>query len=93
MDWPNGSETIAKMAARSPRVLLSFSRGKDSIAMWLAMRGHFEKIVPYYFYLVPGLLDFEKRSLEFYEKFFERCNNWWARSKVYVVPREQYAGN
>jgi hypothetical protein len=71
MDWPNGSETIAKMAARSPRVLLSFSRGKDSIAMWLAMRGHFEKIVPYYFYLVPGLLDFEKRSLEFYEKFFD----------------------
>lgn len=33
------------------------------------MRPHFDRIVPYYLYLVPGL-EFEEESLDYYERFF-----------------------
>lgn len=69
-DWPNGDETIKNIATRSPRVFLSFSRGKDSIAAWLKMRGQFQEIVPVFMYLVPDL-EFEEESLAYYEKFFD----------------------
>lgn len=52
-----------------PRCMLSFSRGKDSLACWLAMRDVFgkENIVPYYCYFIPGLMSFERESLEYFE--------------------------
>lgn len=68
--WPNGLDTIKAIATRSPRVLLSFSRGKDALACWLAMRPHFEEIIPYYFHVIPEPLSFETESLDYYEKFF-----------------------
>ncbi len=49
-------------------ILLSFSRGKDSIAMWLYLRPHFE-IVPYYLDWIPGL-SWVDESLAYYEAFF-----------------------
>ena len=52
-----------------PRTLLAFSRGKDAIASWLAIRDHFEEVVPYHLYLVPGL-EFVEESLAYYERFF-----------------------
>ena len=52
-----------------PQTMLSFSRGKDSIATWLSLRGAFEPadIIPYYLYIVPGLLSFERESLDYFE--------------------------
>lgn len=51
-NWPDPIET---MQAQTNAVLLSFSMGKDSIAAWLAIRDKFERIEPYYLYLIPGL--------------------------------------
>jgi hypothetical protein len=49
--------------------LLSFSCGKDSTAAWLQLRHHFNRIVPYYLYRVPGLQFVEDR-LRYFEDFF-----------------------
>jgi len=49
-------------------ILLSFSRGKDSIAMWLYLRDHFE-IVPYYLDWIPSL-SWVDESIAYYEAFF-----------------------
>lgn len=52
-------------------VLLSFSAGKDSIAAWIALReAGFEKIVPYYYRMIPEGLEFIERELEYYEDVF-----------------------
>jgi len=50
-------------------LILAFSRGKDSLAMWLELREHFH-IIPYYCYMVPGGLSYERDSLDYYERFF-----------------------
>lgn len=65
-----GPETIAAMREKQADTILAFSCGKDAIAAWLAMRGIFEKIVPYYLYLIPGL-EFIDESICYYERFFE----------------------
>jgi len=49
-------------------ILLAFSRGKDSIAMWLELRDKFN-IIPFYMYHCPGL-SFIESSLDYYERFF-----------------------
>lgn len=50
-------------------ILLSFSGGKDSVAMWLYLREHFN-ILPYFLYWVPGL-SFVEESMAYYEDFFD----------------------
>lgn len=60
-----------------PKTILSFSRGKDAIAAWLAIRDHFEEVVPYHLYLVPGL-EFVDESLAYYERVIGR--------KIYNLP-------
>ena len=50
------------------KVLLSFSCGKDSVALWLALRDRFE-IVPFYLYRIPGI-SFVEDSLNYYEDYF-----------------------
>lgn len=64
----SGTEVIARIREETDTILLSFSCGKDSIAAWLALQGHF-KIIPFYMYLVPGL-EFVERSLSYYERYF-----------------------
>lgn len=64
-----GAETIAKVRETQDRTLLAFSAGKDSIAAWLAVRDHFEEVIPYHLFLVPGL-EFVEESLDYYERFF-----------------------
>lgn len=64
-----GVETIAKVRQDHKETLLAFSTGKDAIAAWLAIRDSFEKVHPYYLYLVPGL-EFIEESLAYYEQFF-----------------------
>ncbi|MCU1680178.1 MAG: phosphoadenosine phosphosulfate reductase [Amycolatopsis sp.] len=59
----------ADIAAEGKPVLLGFSRGKDSLAAWLAMREAGIEVVPYHLNLVPGLA-FVEESLKFYEDFF-----------------------
>lgn len=49
-------------------ILLGFSQGKDSIAMWLELREHFN-IIPFFMYHCPGL-EFIEASLDYYERFF-----------------------
>lgn len=53
-------------------ILLAFSRGKDSIAAWIALRDSklFKRIIPVYLYLVPGL-KFEEESLKYFEDVFQ----------------------
>lgn len=65
----NGVETIARVRELQTETLLAFSTGKDAIAAWLAIRDHFDKVHPYYLYLVPGL-EFVEESLAYYEQFF-----------------------
>jgi len=48
-------ETIRAIQDSTGTILLAFSCGKDAIATWLECRKHFERIVPFYMYLVPGL--------------------------------------
>lgn len=64
-----GLETIAEVRKRQSDTLLAFSTGKDAVAAWLAIREHFDRVHPYYLYLVPGL-EFVEQSLDYYERFF-----------------------
>lgn len=50
--------------------ILSFSRGKDSVAAWLYMRKFFPKIIPFHCASVPGL-SYVDESLAYYEEFFK----------------------
>lgn len=56
--------------------LLSFSRGKDSIASWLTLKKYFTKIIPFHCASVPHL-SFVDESLDYFENVFkskiERC--------------------
>ena len=65
----SGLETIARVREHQSDTLLAFSTGKDAIAAWLAIRDSFDRVVPYYLYLVPGL-EFVDESLAYYEQFF-----------------------
>jgi len=60
-------ETIAQVKAINPVCMISFSRGKDAMAAYLNIREHFERVVPYTYYVVPGL-EFVEESLAYYEK-------------------------
>ncbi|MEU6033986.1 hypothetical protein ABZ801_01110 [Actinomadura sp. NPDC047616] len=51
-------------------VLLSFSRGKDSIAAWLALRDAGANVIPYHLHLIPGLR-FVTESLEYFAEYFQ----------------------
>ena len=50
-------------------VLLAFSRGKDSLAAWLALRDAGVTVIPYHLYLIPGL-SWVEESLAYYEQWF-----------------------
>jgi hypothetical protein len=66
--WPYGPD-LYKMVREEmgPRVLLKFSGGKDAIAVALAIREHFDEIVPLFLYLVPGL-SFVDEAMDYYER-------------------------
>jgi len=58
-----------QLAAEDRPVLLAFSRGKDSIAAWLALRDAGIQVIPYHLHLIPGL-EFVDESLAYYEDTF-----------------------
>lgn len=63
-----GEDVTKEVAAIDPRCLLAFSTGKDCIAAYIAIRDHFEEIVPFYMYQIPGTLEFIEESLAYYVK-------------------------
>lgn len=68
MTCPPSEEIIRQVRERcGPRTILSFSRGKDAIASYIAIRDHFEEIVGYHLFLAPGL-EFVEESLDYYRR-------------------------
>ena len=63
-------EVRAQLAREGRPVLLAFSRGKDSLAAWLALRDAGVEVRPFHLYLIPGL-EFVDESLAVYERFFD----------------------
>jgi hypothetical protein len=69
---PPSEAIVAQVRAETgPKTLLSFSRGKDAIGAYLAIRDHFDEVVPYHLFLVPGL-EFVDESLAYYERVMGR---------------------
>jgi hypothetical protein len=58
-----------RAALAGQTALLAFSRGKDSIAAWLALRDAGVRVIPYHLYLIPGLA-WVGESLAYYEDWF-----------------------
>ena len=67
--YKTGLEAIQTIRNQTDTILLAFSCGKDSIGAWLELRKHFQRIVPFYMYLVPDL-EFVERSIKYYEEWF-----------------------
>lgn len=65
----SGEEVVATVRRHQSKTLLSFSRGKDAIAAWLAIRDAFDEVIPFHLTLVPGL-EFVEESLQDFERFF-----------------------
>lgn len=65
----SGDEVIRRIQQETDTVLMSFSRGKDSIAAWLQIKDKFPRIVPFFMYLIPKL-EFEEESLTYFEEYF-----------------------
>lgn len=62
-------DPIKTQSAITDSVLVGFSGGKDSIVtLDLCMR-YFDRVVPFFMYLVPGL-DFQEKTLQWYEKYY-----------------------
>lgn len=71
--WPDSETLRQEYAAKDEKIILSFSRGKDSISAWLAMLNSGikpENIVPVYYYRIPGL-QFTADSLDYFEQTFQ----------------------
>lgn len=66
---PSSAELRRQLAEEGHPVLLAFSRGKDSVAAWLAMREAGITVVPFFLYGPPGLR-FIEESLADCEEFF-----------------------
>jgi hypothetical protein len=92
---PRGKALIEEYRARyGDTTLLSFSRGKDSIAVALAIRDHLN-VIPVHFTTVP-MLSFVEESLDYYERhlfhrrilrlphktFYDQLNNYVFQTAV-----------
>lgn len=75
---PMPSEQLLDVVrGHNPTILLSFSMGKDSLAMWLYLRDKGFNIIPYFLYFVPGL-SYVDKAIAYYEDFF--------KTKIYQFP-------
>lgn len=77
MHFDSSEKLCEYVAEQSPVAILSFSRGKDSIAAWIQMSRFFERIVPVHMYTVPHL-SFIDESLAYYEDVLE--------TRIYNMP-------
>jgi hypothetical protein len=55
VQWPTGDEVVQEIAKLTDTILLSISRGKDSLACWLACKPYFKRIIPVHMDTLPGL--------------------------------------
>jgi hypothetical protein len=70
MKFTSSSELRRYVKAKhGPKVVLSFSGGKDAVGSWLALRDDGFEVHPYFLYLVPDL-SFVEETLSYYERFF-----------------------
>ena len=77
------SEIVRQVRAEyGPRTMIAFSRGKDALGAYLAIREHFEEVIPYHLWLVPGL-EFVEESLAYYERVIGR--------KIWNLPHPSFA--
>jgi hypothetical protein len=87
------SQLRRQLADEGRPVLVAFSRGKDSIAAWLALRDAGVQVVPYHLYLIPDL-EWVNASLAYFEDWFgQRIWNLphpslirWITNAVYQPP-------
>jgi 3'-phosphoadenosine 5'-phosphosulfate sulfotransferase (PAPS reductase)/FAD synthetase len=71
--WPASATIRQQYVESDEKLILSFSRGKDSITAWLAMLESGikpENIIPVYYYRIPGL-QFTADSLDYFEQIFQ----------------------
>ena len=66
---PSSDDLVKLVKSEVDDLILYFSCGKESIAMWLWLRDKGFKITPVFLFLVPGLRSDEK-NLVYYEEFF-----------------------
>ena len=84
---------LEKVKERTNTVVLSFSRGKDSLASWLVLKKAGIRVVPFHMQMVPGL-KFVDDYLDYCEDVFEEkiyrtvhpCLYFWLNTLVYQPP-------
>lgn len=68
-----GEPFIKQMRERlGPKAILAFSSGKDAVAMAIAMKPHFDEIIPFCCYYVPGLKIMDEALAYYEDKLFGR---------------------
>lgn len=62
---------VEEFASKNDKILISFSRGKDSIGVWLQLLKYYkpENIFPFHLYTIPQM-EWEEESVKYYEEFF-----------------------
>lgn len=68
--FPDSDALCQHIAERHSTVILSFSRGKDSIAAWQQLLRFGLKVIPVHLWFVPGI-SFVEKSLSYYEQYFK----------------------
>ncbi|KZM68146.1 hypothetical protein [Nocardia terpenica] len=67
---PSSTEMLETLAAADHPVILNFSRGKDSVALWFELEAHGIDVIPIHKSIVPGL-KFVRDDLDRYEQRFD----------------------
>ncbi|GCF92486.1 hypothetical protein NRIC_03770 [Enterococcus florum] len=62
-------ESIKTASKITDTILVGLSTGKDSIVTYDLCTKYFKNVYPYFMYLVPGL-EFQERTLRYYEKLY-----------------------
>jgi len=62
---------IVEYLKQQEQVLLSFSGGKDSLALWEVLRHYKIKVIPFYMEIVPGL-SFVRKAIKHCEEHFKQ---------------------
>lgn len=66
--WPHGDKFLKQMREKlGPKIIVAFSTGKDAVAMSIELMRHFEEVIPFSCYYVPGLRIMED-AIEYYEE-------------------------
>ena len=79
----SSAEVRQKIKEDDMPVILSFSRGKDSLAAWLALRDDGIEVLPFFMYNPPGL-QFINESIEYYENYFDTEIRQYPHQSLYT---------